>query len=166
MADGVGGWIFGSSASNVPVEIFEIGSPVMVVEKTMATDTGGAGQHRGGTGTRSTIQMLPGHTKPVVVMFLASRNIAQPKGILGGRDGVKTRFLRNGEPLPGDSNGVWDNLVMLDDPNHTLTIQSAGGGGAGDPLLRDRAAIANDILNDLVSREAAERDYGFESFAE
>ena len=39
-------------------------------------------------------------------------------------------------------------------------LVSAGGGGSGDPLNRDPAAVLNDVLEERVSREAAERDYG------
>ena len=39
-------------------------------------------------------------------------------------------------------------------------LQSAGGGGYGDPRQRDRAAIARDIAEGYVTSEAAVRDYG------
>ena len=35
-----------------------------------------------------------------------------------------------------------------------------GGGGWGDPLLRDPAAVLRDVMDGVVSIEAAERDYG------
>ena len=35
-----------------------------------------------------------------------------------------------------------------------------GGGGWGDPLDRDPQAVLDDVLDELVSRDAAERDYG------
>ena len=37
---------------------------------------------------------------------------------------------------------------------------TAGGGGYGDPLERDPKAVARDVRNDRVSREAAVADYG------
>jgi N-methylhydantoinase B len=36
----------------------------------------------------------------------------------------------------------------------------AGAGGYGDPLERDPAAVARDVLNEVVSRTAADADYG------
>ena len=36
----------------------------------------------------------------------------------------------------------------------------AGGGGWGDPLTRDPAAVARDVRNDKVSSGCARRDYG------
>ena len=38
--------------------------------------------------------------------------------------------------------------------------QTAGAGGWGDPLERDPAAVADDVLNEKVSAEAALRLYG------
>jgi N-methylhydantoinase B len=41
-----------------------------------------------------------------------------------------------------------------------VTLLYPGGGGFGDPRLRDKAAIAADIRDGYVSAEAAARDYG------
>jgi N-methylhydantoinase B len=35
-----------------------------------------------------------------------------------------------------------------------------GGGGYGDPLLRDPASVRDDVLDEYVSPESAARDYG------
>jgi len=39
-------------------------------------------------------------------------------------------------------------------------LQSAGGGGYGDPNKRDRAALAHDIAEGYVSIASADKDYG------
>jgi N-methylhydantoinase B len=38
-------------------------------------------------------------------------------------------------------------------------VQSAGGGGYGDPRERDRAAIAQDLAEGYVSSDAVREDY-------
>jgi N-methylhydantoinase B len=38
--------------------------------------------------------------------------------------------------------------------------QRGGGGGWGDPLERDPVKVRDDVLDEYVSAEAAERDYG------
>ena len=43
----------------------------------------------------------------------------------------------------------------------TFFLQSAGGGGYGDPQKRDRDAIARDIAEGYLTPEAAKRDYGY-----
>ena len=47
-------------------------------------------------------------------------------------------------------------------PGDVLVIESGGGGGYGDPRERGRDAVADDVVNGYVSREAALRNYGFE----
>ena len=39
-------------------------------------------------------------------------------------------------------------------------LQSAGGGGCGDPRARDAAAVASDVAEGYVTREAARDVYG------
>ena len=51
-------------------------------------------------------------------------------------------------------------------PGSVIEILDAGGGGYGDPALRDPRAIAEDIEQGFVTLEAARRDYGFEAQAE
>jgi N-methylhydantoinase B len=41
-----------------------------------------------------------------------------------------------------------------------LIMEMPGGGGFGNPLARDAERVRDDVVNELVSREAAERDYG------
>jgi N-methylhydantoinase B len=41
-----------------------------------------------------------------------------------------------------------------------FVLQSAGGGGYGDPRTRDRTAVARDVAEGYVSEDAAARDYG------
>jgi N-methylhydantoinase B len=42
----------------------------------------------------------------------------------------------------------------------TYRSLSPGGGGYGDPKTRDPARVLRDVRDGVVSREAAERDYG------
>ena len=41
-----------------------------------------------------------------------------------------------------------------------VRIQTAGGGGWGDPAKRDPAKLEWDVLNGFVSLEGAKEDYG------
>ena len=44
--------------------------------------------------------------------------------------------------------------------NDTVILQSAAGGGYGDPLTREPEAVLTDLINGLVSPEIAEEIYG------
>ena len=45
-------------------------------------------------------------------------------------------------------------------PGERIVSVSAGGGGYGDPLTRDPAAVLHDVLEGWVSRERALEVYG------
>jgi N-methylhydantoinase B/oxoprolinase/acetone carboxylase alpha subunit len=47
-----------------------------------------------------------------------------------------------------------------------VEIDSAGGGGWGDPFERDPEAVRQDVLDELVSLEAAHDVYGVVLFAD
>ncbi len=49
---------------------------------------------------------------------------------------------------------------MLFKPGDAIRAASPGGGGYGDPLTRDLAAVERDLNRGYVSRERAEQDYG------
>src|SRR5206468_1834529 len=48
--DGKAALLWPTSAANTSVELFETRTPVLVLEKGLVADTGGAGRHRGGVG--------------------------------------------------------------------------------------------------------------------
>ena len=46
------------------------------------------------------------------------------------------------------------------DAGQLISHDSGGGGGWGDPLARDARAVLDDVLDEYVSVQGAERDYG------
>ncbi|MNL56667.1 hypothetical protein D3C87_1801770 [compost metagenome] len=46
------------------------------------------------------------------------------------------------------------------EPGGIITFHRAGGGGWGNPLLREPGKVLEDVLNGIVSVEGAEREYG------
>lgn len=47
-------------------------------------------------------------------------------------------------------------------PGDRVVIETAGGGGFGDPKERDRQAVLADVANGKVSKEMARSVYGLE----
>ena len=45
-------------------------------------------------------------------------------------------------------------------PGDSMRIETPGGAGYGDPGERDLAALADDLRDERISRERAERVYG------
>ena len=51
--------------------------------------------------------------------------------------------------------------LVEDVPTGTVLFQQAGGGGGyGDPYLRDSALVAREVKNGIISTEKAKKDYG------
>jgi N-methylhydantoinase B len=148
--------IFPANGANTPVEIFESDTPLIVAERGLVVDSGGAGRMRGGLGRKMVIRVPDdelGPQPPVTVAVQAGRFRYPPEGLFGGRPGSKARFLRNRQPA--DPSGL-----TFCDRGDVMEFHSAGGGGYGNPIERDPEAVASDAVNGYVSIDRAREDYG------
>ena len=157
--DGMGGYIYPSSASNVSVELFEAACPIVILEKEWIADTAGAGQFRGGPAERITFQRLPGYELPVRMRYYPIRAKVPASGMQGGLDGTLDSPLWNGLALPEDSEILRDGWATFRTAQDTLTIHAPSGGGFGPPEMRDPAAVAMDIKQGLLTPSAAQHHY-------
>jgi N-methylhydantoinase B len=138
---------------NTPIELQELYYPLLYKCHRFRPDSGGAGKFRGGVGVE--VKVTPLHE------LLVSRNTDRlrcpPWGLLGGEAGAtnETYIQRNGkeETLPGKFSHV---PVK---PGETVTFLTAGGGGYGQPAMRDAAAVMRDVDLGYVSVEKARRYY-------
>lgn len=142
------------NASNIPVEVQESHSPVLVRRLEFISDTGGAGEHRGGCAVRKDLEVRAGHA---VASLLGDRHRFQPKGLFGGQPGALARTVLNPD---GAAELLQSKAVRPLKRGDVLSIQLSGGGGYGPPDRRDPAAVREDVADGYVSREAARRLYG------
>lgn len=148
-----------STATMPPAEIMEAAYPVMFTQWALRPDSGGAGLHRGGVGAIYEIEALsPGTTE---VALLGERGRFAPFGVSGGASGALNTFAWQSEtgwnapPMASKIVGV--KLQA----GQRLHLESPGGGGWGDAVLRPREAVAHDVRLGFVTAERAARDYGF-----
>jgi N-methylhydantoinase B len=143
-----------TNISNQPIEILEAENPVRVIHYGFVPDTGGAGRHRGGLALERHLEFTG--TEAVLQVRTHRRDVA-PYGLEGGEDGSTSETY------------LWrDGKESLLETKITLPIQkgdrirhiTAGGGGFGDPLERDPAAVVNDIRKEKITRDYAARKYG------
>ncbi len=144
------------NASNIPVEVQEAHSPVRVKRLEIMTDSGGAGQFRGGGGVRKDLEI---YTEQAVASLLGDRHRFQPKGLFGGQPGALARTVLNPE---GEAEELQSKEVRRLKRGDVLSIQLSGGGGFGDPAHRDPQAVRDDVADGFISAQAAREDYGME----
>lgn len=158
--DGKSALLYPTSAANTSVELMEARAPVLVLEKSFVTDSGGPGEHRGGCGVRTRLRKLHDDGLPMLASVYPEGVGVTVEGLHGGRAGGGVR----GVVLDPDGTVVHDcgtgELVTLTRTDRIVEVQLAGGAGFGDPRARPSALVEQDVAEGLVSPEAAARDYG------
>jgi 5-oxoprolinase (ATP-hydrolysing)/N-methylhydantoinase A len=160
--DGKSALLYPTSAANTSVELMEVRAPVLVLEKSFVTDSGGAGEHRGGCGVRTRLRKLRDDGLPMLASVYPEGVGVTVQGLHGGLPGGNVR----GVVLDADGNVVKDcgtgELVTLTRIDRIVEIQLAGGAGFGDPRTRSASQVEQDVAEGVVSPEAAARDYGLQ----
>lgn len=154
--DGLDGHAWWPLFSATPIEYIENYYPVVVESYRPVRDAGGAGLHRGGAGIEKVYRVLEAGS----VSIHDDREVVPPWGINGGlHGGTSSKWLqRAGSDTPERIASKLDNLKV--EPGDKIIFITAGSGGWGDPLERPAEKVLRDVVDDLVSREKAEKDYG------
>jgi N-methylhydantoinase B len=138
-----GGIKFGS------VEVTEVRFPLFFAVHEFRPDSGGDGRYRGGAG--SVLALHVEITEPARANTAGDGIRHAPYGILGGRDGLPHRYRLR-------SRGRRDRVLRTKEvgvvvrPGDVFLVESAGGGGYGDPRARAAATRAADRANGVVTR--------------
>ena len=134
-----------SNLHTTPIEILESEFPCRITRFELVPDSGGAGEWRGGLAVRREYELLENAT--VVRRFNKTR--FPPKGVAGGKDGTRARFVvRVGTPQEYETPASARVEMRA---GERFLLQSAAGGGYGDPARRDAAAAARDAAEGYVS---------------
>jgi N-methylhydantoinase B len=136
-----------------PVEIIESEFPCRIREYSLNTDSGGAGEFRGGLNFVREYEML----ESAEIVYRADRSIELPAGIQGGMPGGPSRFVVN--PGTPDEQQMPSSARMTLTAGTSFRVNGPGGGGYGDPKKRDVEALANDVAEGYVSEAAADKFY-------
>jgi N-methylhydantoinase B len=140
---------------NGSIEGIELKCPVLVESRGLRTDSGGAGKHRGGLGIDMQVRNL---VEGKWNFELVRRNQCPPWGLWGGQPGEYGMYLLR-EPDEHEFRvmGGAHHPVPV---NAEVIVRTGGGGGWGDPLERDPAAVRADVEEELISRASAREHYG------
>lgn len=127
-----------TNTMNTPVEALEYSYPFLVNDYSIRRGTGGKGSHHGGDGIVREIKLLT----DAEITVLSERRKVPPYGLFGGGPGTvgKNVIIRNGkrEEKPGK---FYASVKKGD----ILRIETPGGGGYGDGLMRSKSLRSEKI---------------------
>ena len=150
-----------------PIEVLETRYPILHHEFSLREDSGGAGKNRGGLGCARELEVLSEEIR--VSAFMERVEIA-PEGFFGGGEGEKSNLLlkRKGsdiyetfvEAFNTPCRGKLSDVYMK--KGDIIRLETAGGGGYGNPQERDPEKVRYDLDNNFISKKSAIADYGLD----
>jgi len=144
-----------TNCMNLPAEAMEMEAPIRVHRVALRQDSGGAGTFRGGLGVVREYEILDGE---VSLSHRGERHFFSAPGLHGGAEGAKAHSVirRAG----GAEEVIPSKAATTLHKGDRLIIETAGGGGYGDPHARKAEQVRDDVRNGKVSKEAARTAYG------
>lgn len=141
---------------NTPVEINEAEVPIEIIRYGLVPDTGGPGRLRGGNAATMEFKLLA----PNGVVTARNRNRSELAswGVLGGRAGANSRFIKN--PDSDAPVELRNSDLVACAPGDVIRLEGPAGGGYGDPYERSAEKVLEDVLCGFVSAERARDAYG------
>ncbi|MEM7466093.1 MAG: hydantoinase B/oxoprolinase family protein [Pseudomonadota bacterium] len=150
----------------IPVEVFETRYPWLTEEYSLRTDSGGAGEYRGGLGTSKTWRCLDAE---ITCTQLTDRHEHRAWGLEGGGEGAPGETLFKADQsdewqtmaaaFNKRSTSKWSNVVIK--PGNKVRILTPGGGGWGDPKNRLAAQVNEDLAEQWISEPVAKNTYSW-----
>jgi N-methylhydantoinase B len=139
----------------IPIETHEASYPFMIESFSLRTDSGGAGEFRGGLGLERRYLMLA----PARIATRFERTLSPAWGMNGGGDGAggDVRIER----ADGGTQAALKETLMLN-AGDRVRVRTGGGGGYGEARRRDRARVRADVRRGYVSEQAAREVYGLD----
>ncbi|MBI3370651.1 MAG: hydantoinase B/oxoprolinase family protein [Betaproteobacteria bacterium] len=139
-------------------EMFEQQTPHRLIRHELLEDSAGPGEWRGGLGVETIFEIGADDTQLVT---FGDGDFEPAFGLFGGADAglnfIRLRYPDGREVTPRNKD------LITGVPKGTIYHQVAsGGGGYGDPKLRERGKLAEEVRDGVVSRQAARERYGFD----
>jgi N-methylhydantoinase B len=144
-----------ANTRNNPIEDIESHLPIRVDRYELRDDATAAGRNRGGIGTVREFTFLSDGAFSVE----GDGHKYKPWGYDGGQDGY-TASLKLIHKAGGETDMVSKVPYHKIKAGDHLVSRGPSGGGYGNPFDRDPQAVLFDVLEGLVTAEAAEQHYG------
>lgn len=141
--------------ANMPVEFIEAENPLRVEQYAFLPDTEGPGKYRGALGIVREYRIL---SKDAIVQVRQDRFLHAPWGIFDGEDGACARAYLN--PGTDHAQVLPSKFIQRLERGDVLRAEMAASGGYGNPFERDPDAVAQDVVEEKISRARALEKYG------
>ena len=148
-----------SMATIPPLEILEAAYPITFRQWALRSDSGGAGQYRGGLGATYEIEVLEDEADG---FFFGERGRHAPQGV-----GLATQAACNQFSWKSTQDSTAERPEMVSKKvgirlakGGSVTLETPGGGGYGDPLERPIQTVSNDLRLGYISVQCAHDTYG------
>lgn len=140
-------------------EMFELSSPHILEYHEYLTDSAGAGEFRGGLGTRSAWTSYGENQFGTSIADNMRSEGADPaRGLFGGEDSGLNEMTVT---YPDGKTFKWGSKEIIPLPSGTRIASVAGGGaGYGDPKKRPASTVAAEVRDGILSVEKARDAYG------
>ncbi|NAZ35702.1 hydantoinase B/oxoprolinase family protein [Rubellimicrobium sp. CFH 75288] len=148
---------FHGETYNCPAEINEARNGVIVDRMELNTGPGGEGEFAGGRGIIMDYRV---RAESGYLTAGYTRSKFPAWGMAGGRDGSGN--IIEFRPAGGEPRRYAFVSGLQTKAGDVIRVITGNGGGYGDPLRRDRARVAEDVRNGLVTPERAREIYGWE----
>lgn len=135
-----------TNCMNLPVEAIEMEAPIRIHRTALRRDSGGDGAWRGGLGVEREYEVLEGE---VTFTHRGERHSFPAQGAGGGKPGALAVSVIT--RADGATQTIDSKLVTTLRKGDRVFVQTAGGGGYGDPAQRDPAARSADAANGKTS---------------
>jgi N-methylhydantoinase B len=123
-----------SNVGLVPVEVGEAEYSVRIVRTELLPGSQGQGEHTGGLGLRREYEIL-GFPQRLTIYAEQTNPAFAPSGAFGGEPAAPSRlsiFAPDGTPIE-----IPMKVTLTLEPGSLVRVETSGGGGFGDPALRD-----------------------------
>jgi N-methylhydantoinase B len=138
----------GGNCGLLSAEVMETMSPIRVLRSALVPGSGGAGRHRGGLALERDYEFLAGTTTASAKLQQMNEATA-PWGIEGGGPGA-TGFVMVEPDKPDEKLIPAREQRLIFTRGDTIRVRGAGGGGYGDPALREEEDRRRDQAEGLV----------------
>lgn len=147
--------LYSSGTRNEPVELLERMYPVLSTAYAFVPDSAGAGYHRGGIGVLREVQLTAGNG---TLSVMGDRGVVPAWGFAGGLAGQVSSLTISANTEAERSVGMMVSGVPVN-RGELISFVAGGGGGWGDPRTRPVEWVLDDVIDEVVTIEAARNEY-------